>query len=134
MSETTKYTIEQLEKALQSQPGECIARIRADGTILILTEENYQMLEAERDALKAKLEQVEEELRQMTLSNHFRAEDTLKLEAKLAASERQITDIVKEVQRIRSQGESSSDFGRGCMAACDDTLKYLEADPAQETP
>ena len=117
------YTVTRLE-----------ARVRDIEEVLAAEKREVAYVRQERDALKAKLEQVEEELRQMTLSNHFRAEDTLKLEAKLAMSEQRVFNVADEVLRIRNQGESSSDFGIGCMAACDDMLTYLQANPAQETP
>ncbi len=41
-----KPTIADLEKALDSQPGECIARINPDGTILLVTEQDYLDLQA----------------------------------------------------------------------------------------
>lgn len=85
--------------------------------------------EAERDDLKAKLEQVEAGW-QDTLKEQKLVRGSL--QAKLAASEQRLLGMANEVRRIRAQGESSSDFGKGCKAACEDLLAYLGADAAQE--
>ena len=109
---------------------------------------NIEDLASQRNVLKAKLAEVERELLLKEGDNRSARSEQEWLrgwvenlqerlnyaEAKLAASEQRVAGIQKEVQRIRNNGESLSDFGKGCMAACDDMLTYLQANPTQETP